>query len=63
MLAEVIEAHNVVSNLLSELRRRHSAKSPVLKAAAKAERDLFHLKREIVKMNLEDTPARSPLQL
>ena len=61
MLTEVTEAHNVVSNLLSDLRRRYSAKSPVLKAAAKAERDLFHLKREILKLDIQNPPARSPL--
>ena len=61
ILAELTEAHNAISKLLSDLRRRYSAKSPALKAAAKAERDLFHLKREILKMDLENTPARSPL--
>ncbi len=61
ILADVAEAHNAISNLLSDLRRRYSAKSPALKAAAKAERNLFQLKREILKMDLENTPARSPL--
>ncbi len=54
ILAEVTEAHNVISKLVSDLRRRYSAKSAVLKAAAKAERDLFHLKREMIKMDLEE---------
>ncbi len=61
ILADLTEAHNAISKLLSDLRRRYSAKSPALKAAAKAERDLFQLKREILKMDLENTPARSPL--
>ncbi len=61
IVAELTEAHNAISKLLSDLRRRYSAKSPALKAAAKAERNLFHLKREILKMDLEKTPARSPL--
>ncbi len=61
ILADLTEAHNTISKLLSDLRRRYSAKSPDLKAAAKAERDLFHLKREILRMDLENTPARSPL--
>ncbi len=61
ILAEVTEAHNAISKLVSDLRRRYSAKSAVLKAAVKAERDLFHLKREILKLDLENTPARSPL--
>ncbi len=61
ILADLTEAHNAISKLLSDLRRRYSTKSPALKAAAKAERDLFQLKREILKMDLENTPARSPL--
>ena len=60
-MAEVTEAHNAISKLVFDLRRRYSAKSPALKAAAKAERDLFHLKREILKLDLENPPDRSPL--
>ncbi len=61
ILAELTEAHNAISKLLSDLRRRYSTKSPAVKAAAKAERDLFHLKREILKLDLENPLARSPL--
>ncbi len=61
ILAEVTEAHNAISKLVSDLRRRYSSKSAVLKAAVKAERDLFHLKREILKLDLDNPPARSPL--
>ena len=61
ILAELTEAHNAISKLLSDLRRRYSPKSPALKAAAKAERDLFQLTHAILKMDLENTPARSPL--
>ncbi len=61
ILAELTEAHNAISKLLSDLRRRYAAKSPALKAAVKAERDLFHLKREILKLDLENPPDRSPL--
>ncbi len=61
ILADLTETHNVISKLLSDLRRRYSAKSPVLKADAKAERDLFHLKREILKLDLDNPPDRSPL--
>ena len=61
MLARVTEAHNVVSSLLSDLRSRYSTKSPAVKAAAKAERDLFHLKREILRMDLEGTPCTATL--
>ena len=61
LLAELTEAHNVVSKLLSDLRGRYSAKMPVVKAAAKAERHLFHLKQELGKLELEGVPARTPL--
>ena len=61
ILAEVTEAYNAISKLVSDLRRRYSAKSTVLKAAVKAECDLFQLKREILKLDLENTHARSPL--
>ncbi len=61
ILAELTEAHNTSSKLAADLRCRYSAKSAVLKAAAKAERDLFHLKREILKLDIENPPARSPL--
>ncbi len=61
ILPEVTEAHNAISKLVSNLRRRYSAKSAVLKAAVKAERDLFHLKREILKLDLKNSHARSPL--
>ncbi len=61
ILVDLTEAHNAISKLLSDLRRRYSPKSPALKAAAKAERDLFQLQREILKLDLENQPARSPL--
>ena len=57
ILAELTEAHNAIAKLAADMRRRYSAKSAVLKAAAKAERDLFHLKREILKLDLENPPA------
>ena len=61
ILAELTEAHNAISKLAADLRRRYSSKSAVIKAAAKAERDLFHLKREVLKLDLENPPVRSPL--
>ena len=60
-MAEVTEAHNAISRLVSDLRRRYSGKSAVLKVAIKAQRDLSHLNWQILKMDLENTPARSPL--
>ncbi len=61
ILVDLTEAHNAISKLLSDLRRRYSPKSSARKAAAKAEHALFHLKREILKLDLENPPDRSPL--
>ncbi len=61
LLAELTEAHNVVSKVLSELRSRYSVKSPTMKAAIKAEWAVFHLKRELLRMDVEKTPPRTPL--
>ena len=61
ILIDLTEAHNAISKLLSDLRRRYAAKSPALKAAVKADRDLFQLTREILKLDLQNPPARSPL--
>jgi hypothetical protein len=61
ILADLTEAHNTISKLASDLRRRYSAKAPALKVAAKTERDLFLLMREILKLDIENPPARSPL--
>ena len=61
ILAELSEAHRTTSKLLADLRRRYTSKSSALKAAAKAERALYQLKREILKLDLENPPARPPL--
>ncbi len=61
LLAEVTEAHNVVSKLARELRSRYSHKAAAVKAAAKAERDLFQLKRAMQKMDLNEAPGKPPL--
>ena len=50
LLGRINEAHGRVSAALSELRRRYSAKAAVVKAAAKAERDVFALRRELEKL-------------
>ena len=50
MLGRINEAHGQVSAALSALRRRYSAKAAVVKAAAKTERDLFALRRELEKL-------------
>ncbi len=61
ILAELSEAHRTISKLLADLRRRYTSKSPALKAAAKAERALYQLKREILKLDLENPSARPSL--
>ncbi len=61
LLDELTKAHNVVSTVVSKLRGRYSAKTPAVKAAAKAERALFQLKRDLCKMDLEGSPARTTL--
>ena len=61
ILVELSEAHSTISKLLADLRRRYTSKSSALKAAAKAERDLYQLKREVLKLDLENPPARPPL--
>ena len=60
ILADLTEAHNVLSNVLSDLRSRYSGKVRAVKVAAKAERNLFQLKQEIRKMELGDT-GKQPL--
>ncbi len=61
LLDELTKAHNVVSTVVSKLRSRYSAKTPAVKAAAKAERGLFQLKRDLLKMDLEGAPVRTTL--
>ena len=61
LLDELTKVHNVISAVVSKLRRRYSAKTPAVKAAAKAERGLFQLKRDLLKMDLEGAPARTTL--
>ena len=61
LLDELTKAHSVVSTVASKLRRRYSAKTPAVKAAAKAERGLFQLKRDLLKMDLEGASVRTTL--
>ena len=57
----VAEAHAGLSEATFKLRRELTPKDPALKTAIKAERETFRLKREILKLDLENPPARSPL--
>ena len=61
LLAQLTEAHNVISKLARELRSRYWHKAAAVKAAAKAERDLFRLKREMEKMDLNEVADKTPL--
>ncbi len=61
LLDELTKVHDVVSTVVLKLRRRYSAKTPAVKAAAKAERGLFQLKRDLIKMDLEEAPVRTTL--
>ena len=61
LLGTVAEAHAGLSEATFKLRRELTPKDRALKTAIKAERETFRLKREILKLDLENPPARSPL--
>lgn len=61
LVGSVAEAHSSVSEVVFKLRREFSAKSPALKAAVKAERELFQLKRQLQQLDIDDAPRREPL--
>ncbi len=61
LLGTVAEAHAGLSEATFKLRRELTPKDPALKTAIKAERETFRLKREILKLDLENPLARSPL--
>jgi hypothetical protein len=54
LVDSVAEAHLSVSEVLSKLRRQLSPKAPALKAAVKAERELFQLRRQLQQLDLDD---------
>ena len=54
LLETVAEAHGGLSEVAFELRRELTMKAPALKAAIKAEREIFRLKRELQRLNIED---------
>ena len=54
LLETVAEAHGGLSEVAFKLRRELTAKAPTLKAAIKAEREVFRLKRELQRLDVED---------
>ena len=54
LLEMVAEAHGGLSEVAFKLRRELTAKAPALKAAIKAERETFRLKRELQRFDVED---------
>ena len=54
LLETVAEAHGGLSEVAFKLRRELTTKAPVLKAAIKAEREVFRLERELQRLDVED---------
>ena len=50
LLERVAEAHGGLSEVAFKLQREPTPKSPALKAAIKAEREIFRLKRELQRL-------------
>ena len=64
LVGAVSEAHTRVSEVAFKLRRELTPKAPALKAAIKAERESFRLKRELQRLdikNLEQAEERESL--
>ena len=54
LLETVAEAHGGLSEVTFKLRRELTTKAPTVKAAIKAEREIFRLKRELQRLDIED---------
>ena len=54
MVRTVAEAHDGLKEVAFKLRRQLTPKAPALKAAVKAEQDVFRLRRELQRLDLED---------
>ena len=54
LLETVAEAHGGLSEVTFKLRQELTPKAPALKAVIKAEREIFRLKRELQRLNIED---------
>ena len=59
MVAPVAEAHAGLRELAFKLRRQLTQKAPALKAAIKAEQEVFRLKRYLQQLDLEN-PEQAP---
>ena len=54
LVGAVSEAHARLTEVAFKLRRELTPKAPALKAAIKAERESFHLKRELQRLDIEN---------
>ena len=54
LLETVAEAHGGLAEVALKLRRELMPKAPALKAAIKAERETFRIKRELQRLDIED---------
>ena len=54
LVGTVAEANAGLSEVVFKLRRELTPKAPALKAAIKADRETFRLKREIQQLDIED---------
>ena len=54
LLETAAEAQGGLSEIAFKLRRELTPKAPSLKAAIKAEREIFRLKRELQRLDVED---------
>ncbi len=54
LLRTVAEAHTGLSKVAFKLRRELTPKAPALQRAIKAERETFHLKGELQRLDMED---------
>ena len=59
LLEKTAEAQGGLSEVAFKLRRELTPKAPVLKAAIKAEREIFRLKRELQRLDIESSRAKS----
>ena len=59
LLGTIAEVHAGLREVAFRLRRELTPKAPALKAAIKAEQEIFRLKRELQRLDIEDPePAR-----
>ena len=61
LVETVAQVHAGLSKVAFKLRRELTPKGPALKAAIKAERETFRLKREAAASLLEEADERDPL--